>query len=144
MALITSPIQEFRKSAAFAESNLISRGWKRTVNPLGEIELTSPSGDWQFLISKDGWMSFAKFNDDDVCVEDVGMVATPRWCSIMDSDDFQELEAEMRIIGVFPWACSHCGEEGGKPVERSWSEFQGVEGHGGVVHFSEEGCTRCL
>lgn len=41
------------------------------------------------------------------------------------------------------WSCPYCGEEDGEPITKSWSEYQGVSPHGGMVDFQEEMCTKC-
>ena len=57
---------------------------------------------------------------------------------------FEELEAELVSLGAIAWSCRYCGEEGGDPAGVAWDEYQGVEGHGGMVTFTEERCTKCV
>ena len=42
------------------------------------------------------------------------------------------------------WHCPYCGDEGGEPVTVYAREFQGEEGHGGMVEWADEGCSRCV
>ena len=55
-----------------------------------------------------------------------------------------DLEAELTALGFVPIYCPNCGEPGGTPRISYSREYQGVSPHGGVVEFTEEGCTKCL
>ena len=40
--------------------------------------------------------------------------------------------------------CPYCGESGGEPRTVRSREFQGEEGHGGMVEHEDEMCTLCI
>lgn len=41
------------------------------------------------------------------------------------------------------WRCPYCDSPDGRPVTKTWTEFQGCAEHGGYVELCEEMCTRC-
>lgn len=126
-------------------SYLKVRGWKQSTNPLGEIEMLHPSGEWMVQITpKDGWAAIHSFTDSDIQVQDVGAVATPRWSLQYECESFAELRDELISVGVLPWECPNCGEAGGTPRTAYYSEWQGCAEHGGRVDFEDSGCSKCI
>lgn len=125
------------------------RTWTKTTGvSRGEIYYTSPkpSDEWQVQVSAEGYWALCHFTDGDIPNDAYkgGMEAVGRYESVEEGDTVEELEKAMVSVGAILWCCPHCGEEGGKPATIGWSEFQGVEGHGGMVNFSEDGCTKCI
>lgn len=41
------------------------------------------------------------------------------------------------------YVCDNCGEVGGDPVERESREWQGCAEHGGMVTWTDRGCSKC-
>lgn len=121
------------------------RKWTREVNPIGEIEYTSEDREWQVQVGKDAYWCLGKFTDSDVETE-WGLAVQGRYHTEEEEEgeSVEELEKAMVSVGAMSWECPHCGESGGEPVTIGWSEFQGVEGHGGMVNFSEDGCAKCI
>ncbi|HKT90115.1 MAG TPA: hypothetical protein VJQ59_16840 [Candidatus Sulfotelmatobacter sp.] len=123
------------------ERFLIGHGWKRAASLFGETAFEK-NGDWRVEV-EDDCISIRRFSDSDIQVQDVGAVATPRWVTESEWYSLDELRIELVWLEVHEWECPYCGESGGEPVTRTWREFQGVEGHGGVVIFEEEVCSKC-
>ena len=71
--------------------------------------------------------------------------------SLVNSDDpepyefesWEECKKEMYAFDALPWECPNCGEAGGNLVVVTWTEYQGVSPHGGLVDFEEQCCTKC-
>lgn len=123
------------------------RGWERRgVNTFGEIEYTKGRDEWQVQISPDGWWSLNKFTDSDLPNDAYkgGFEAVGRYESQDEGDSLKGLEAAMVSAGAQEWECPYCGETGGTPQTKGWSEFQGCAEHGGMVDFTEECCSKCV
>lgn len=121
------------------ERFLTVRGWKRDVNPLGEIEFTKGRDEWQVQISKDGWWALGKFTDSDI-----DGVATGRYQTVSEGETLAELEKELVGEGAMEWECPNCGESGGTPRTSYSREFQGCREHGGMVTWEDQGCSLCV
>lgn len=124
------------------ERFLSVRGWKRDVNPLGEISYQDKGGEWCVEVNEFGWQLRA-FTDADVETE-CGPVAQGRFELVTEGDTLNELRDSMVEEGAMAWECPNCGESGGKPEEVRSREWQGDEAHGGWVTFVEECCSKCL
>ncbi len=124
------------------------RGWKRCTFFVSTDVFESPCGQWRVDIDRDpqyGMITVEKFTDADIQVQDVGSVATGRYETVGDECySLEELEAELVSLGAMPWECPNCGEAGGLPQVIYSQEFQGDPAHGGLVHFEEHGCSRCI
>ena len=48
------------------------------------------------------------------------------------------------IVSQGDWRCPYCGEAGGEPKTVYSREFQGEEGHGGMVEWEDERCSFCI
>ncbi len=123
-----------------------SRDWKRDVNPLGEIEFTSPDSEWQVQVSPDGWWSIGKFTDGDLPNDAYkgGFEAVGRYESQEEGQTLNALEDELVSLGAVAWSCPWCGEEGGESITEYSREWQGDAYHGGMVEWADERCTKCI
>ena len=125
------------------------RHWTRDVNPLREVEYTSPDGEWRVQVGKEGYWSLGKFTDSDVPNDAYkgGMEARGRFESVAEGDTLAELEETMVSEGAIPWACPNCGEEGGTPATSYSRELYGTDADGNrgeMREYTEECCSRCI
>lgn len=81
------------------ERELTIRSWKHDVNHFGEVEYTSPSGDWQVQISDDGWWALCSFTDSDMEAE-WGLVAVGRYVSKFEGNTLAELQEALAEAGI--------------------------------------------
>lgn len=92
-------------------------------------------GDFWYraLISTSGFSLFCDFGEGD------------GWEMIFTSADLDADEIERQLVreDIDEPECPNCGAIGKRPVEIRSHEFQGVEGHGGIVTHVEVGCTAC-
>jgi hypothetical protein len=125
------------------------RKWTRDVNPIGEIEYTRPDREWRVQFTKDGYWSIGEFTDTDLPNDAYkgGMEAVGRYHSLSEGDTLAELATELVSMGVIPWACPNCGEEGGEPRTSYSRELYGADydgNRGEWREYEEEGCSKCI
>lgn len=126
------PISKFQLGEI--ERFLRVRGWEQSED------------DYHIFLKKEGMFS-------------VVIDAQAGWCYISHfsetSDDVDpisdelhslaELELELVSVGAMEWECPNCGETGGEPRTRTYSDWQGGE-YPNVqrMECEQEGCTLCL
>lgn len=116
---------------------LAIRGWKSETSPIGEILITSPSGEWRVQITaKDGWAAIHHFTG-----------VPSRWKLEAECDGFNAMRDQLTNVGALEWECPNCGETGGRPRETSERYMYGADADGnrGEMRWDvTEGCSKCI
>ncbi len=135
------------------ERFLRTHGWhlQRLGTVSGETEYLSANGEWNVELTKEGYWSLGKFTDGDRYVSDGRggelLMAMGRFESVEEGDALAEFEAAMVSLGVIPWSCPNCGEEGGEPRTSYSRELYGADydgNRGEWREYEEECCSKCI